>query len=453
MPVEKILLINLQPEEQQAILELLPQFDIEIQPLFVADIEAAEACLNDESVRLVVFRVDEGQRRPDQDMRRLKRSFPRPLPLFLLIPQTLGRNVKDYIHAGADDFWVLPMDAVAFPNRLHVLLELGQTLLRKETPSSHQGLSQTPSLGSLARRGWVLLRRFFSLSDSSRGAATGVDFSNLIGGKWERLRRLGFGSFGEVWLIRAAHDDTHDNKKTSLAVAKIPHEKKMNTKFLREAAILRQLTGHANAVQLKEIVKEEGRVVLIQEYVTGHGLHEHFERGMDSVMKERAFLQLLEVVAYAHEKKIMHRDIKPENIIISDSGLLKLLDFGTAKDLTRRSISNTVIGSRPYMAPEQIMGKSRLASDVWALGVILYALATDSLPFFDENEKQLMDMILETEPEPPRNLEPDLPEQLETIIMTCLQKEVTRRYRDALELRKDLREAFPDFGTGGTLPG
>jgi serine/threonine protein kinase len=105
------------------------------------------------------------------------------------------------------------------------------------------------------------------------------------------------------------------------------------------------------------------------------------------------------------------------------------------------------------MAPEQIMGKSRLASDVWALGVILYALATDSLPFFDENEKQLMDMILETEPEPPRNLEPDLPEQLETIIMTCLQKEVTKRYRDAVELRKDLRETFPEFGMGGTLPG
>jgi hypothetical protein len=453
MPVEKILLINLQSEEQQVILELLPQFDIEIQPLFVVDIEAAGPCLNDESLRLVVLRIDESQRRPDQDIRRLKRSFPRPVPLFLLIPQSLGRNVKDYIHAGADDFWVLPMDPVAFPNRLHVLLEMGQTLLRRDTFSSQPDMARTPSLGSLARRGWVLLRRFFTLGDSSREVATGADFSKLIGGKWERLRRLGFGSFGEVWLIRAAHDDTHDNEETSLAVAKIPHEKKMNTKFLREAAILRQLTGHANAVQLKEIVKEEGRVVLIQEYVTGHGLHEHFERGMDSVMKERAFLQLLEVVAYAHEKKIMHRDIKPENIIISDSGLLKLLDFGTAKDLTRRSMSNTVIGSRPFMAPEQIMGKSRLASDVWALGVILYALATDSLPFFDENEKQLMDMILETEPESPRNLEPNLPEQLETIIMTCLQKEVTRRYRDAVELRRDLREAFPEFGTGGTLPG
>jgi len=263
---------------------------------------------------------------------------------------------------------------------------------------------------------------------------------------------LGFGSFGEVWLIRAAHDDTHDNEETSLAVAKIPHEKKMNTKFLREAAILRQLTGHANAVQLKEIVKEEGRVVLIQEYVTGHGLHEHFERGMDSVMKERAFLQLLEVVAYAHEKKIMHRDIKPENIILGPGNVLKLLDFGTAKDLSRRSVSNTMIGSRPFMAPEQILGKSRLASDVWALGVILYALATECLPFYDENEKQLMDLILEMPPEGPSKLEPGLPKALEGIILKCLEKELAKRYPDAMALREHLMTSFPHFGGGGVLP-
>jgi serine/threonine protein kinase len=149
----------------------------------------------------------------------------------------------------------------------------------------------------------------------------------------------------------------------------------------------------------------------------------------------------------------MHRDIKPENIIISPAGVLKLLDFGTAKDLTRRSVSNTVIGSRPYMAPEQILGKSRLASDVWALGVILYALATECLPFYDDNEKLLMDLILEVEPAPPRSLVPELPEEIEVIITTCLQKDPSQRYRDAVELRDALAKMLPDFGNGAVLPG
>jgi len=148
----------------------------------------------------------------------------------------------------------------------------------------------------------------------------------------------------------------------------------------------------------------------------------------------------------------MHRDIKPENIIITPTGDLKLLDFGTSKDLSRGSISSTVIGSRPYMAPEQIMGKSRIASDVWALGVVLYSLATEFLPFYDENEKQLMDYILETEPDSPRELEPDLPEEVEIIILKCLRKEWSERYPDAFELRQDLLEKFPDFGTGAALP-
>jgi serine/threonine protein kinase len=105
------------------------------------------------------------------------------------------------------------------------------------------------------------------------------------------------------------------------------------------------------------------------------------------------------------------------------------------------------------MAPEQILGKSRLGSDVWALGVILYAFATESLPFYDENEKQLMDMILETEPQPPRLLEPDLPQRLEEVIVTCLQKDPARRYQDAVELRRELLKAFPHFGNGEVLPG
>ncbi len=173
---------------------------------------------------------------------------------------------------------------------------------------------------------------------------------------------------------------------------------------------------------------------------------------MDGVTKEKVFLELVDVVAHAHEQNIMHRDIKPENIIITPSGVTKLLDFGAGKDLYRRNTSATSIGTRPFMAPEQIMGESSLASDVWSLGILLYLFSTGSIPFYDDNDKNLMDLILECNPESPLNLEPELPLQLESIILKCLQKDPNQRYRNALILRSELLRIFPRFGAGKVLP-
>jgi serine/threonine protein kinase len=154
----------------------------------------------------------------------------------------------------------------------------------------------------------------------------------------------------------------------------------------------------------------------------------------------------VDVVAHAHRNRIVHRDIKPENVIIGREGLVKLLDYGVAKELKDKDMSSTMVGSRPYMAPEQIMGKSQIGSDVWALGVIMYILYTEMLPFYDDNEKALMDSILSREPDPPREIEPDIPLELEEIILKCLKKDPLERYADAGVLKRALVEAFPDFG-------
>ena len=108
--------------------------------------------------------------------------------------------------------------------------------------------------------------------------------------------------------------------------------------------------------------------------------------------------------------------------------LYELLDYGVAKELKEKDISSTMVGSRPFMAPEQIMGESQIASDVWALGVVMYAIYTEYLPFYHDNEKVLMDLILTIEPNPPRKLEPDIPVELEEIMLKCLKKDPKESY-------------------------
>ena len=230
-------------------------------------------------------------------------------------------------------------------------------------------------------------------------------------------------------------------------VAKIPFSRSYNKMFRREADICRKLAPHPNAVGLVDSLEEGGRFIMIQEYVQGRTLQELLEEGeLPDPLKERLILKLIDVVAHAHQLQIMHRDIKPNNILVGPHDTFKLLDYGAAKELKDRDISATMVGSRPYMAPEQIMGRSQRRSDVWAIGVIMYLLYTGLLPFYDDLEKTLIDLILESEPAPPHEENPDIPPALEAIILKCLEKNVDHRYPDAQALRQDLLLHFPDYG-------
>jgi DNA-binding response OmpR family regulator/predicted Ser/Thr protein kinase len=269
-----------------------------------------------------------------------------------------------------------------------------------------------------------------------------LSMTPLVGGRYEKLKKLGQGSFGEVWLVR----DTEAVGEERLFVAKIPYSKAANAKFRKEAAICRKLAPHPGIIRLEEVVEDDGKVVLIQEYVSGHTLDELLTQEVPEHVAENIILQLIDVVAHAHRHRIMHRDIKPGNIIIQEDGRLKLLDYGAAKILKEKDISATMVGSRPFMAPEQIMGESELRSDIWAIGVIMYLLYTGELPFYSDNEKFLIDLILEQEPTPPRELNPDLPPELEAIILKCLKKDPRERYPSALALKGDLMRHFPEYG-------
>lgn len=270
-----------------------------------------------------------------------------------------------------------------------------------------------------------------------------LKLTELLGGRYEKVKRLGQGSYGEVWLVL----DTEAVSEDQYYVAKIPFSRGYNAMFQREADICRKLAPHPGAVHLVTTLEEGGRLILIQEYVQGQTLQELLEQGeLAEPVKERLILKLIDVVAHAHKLQIMHRDIKPNNIMVGPNDTVKLMDYGAAKELKEREISATMIGSRPYMAPEQIMGKSQRRSDVWAIGVIMYLLYTGILPFYDDLEKNLIDLILQKEPVPPRAENPEISPELEAIILKCLQKDATARYADAQALKDDLLSHFPTYG-------
>ena len=207
-----------------------------------------------------------------------------------------------------------------------------------------------------------------------------------------------------------------------------------------------RLDDHEGIPKVREVIGVEKSKVLIQEFVSGKTLDEMIEREFEAKEVESVVIQLTNVVAYAHELGIIHRDIKPSNVMVRPDGFIKLLDFGAAKELKEKEFSATVTGSRPYMSPEQIMGRSQKRSDVWALGVVMYVLYTGMFPFYHEVEKVLMDMILEYPPSAPSKFNGALDPKIEQIILKCLVKKPENRYLDAGALREDITNSFPGYG-------
>jgi serine/threonine-protein kinase len=221
-------------------------------------------------------------------------------------------------------------------------------------------------------------------------------------------------------------------------------------RFRAEAEAVAQLQ-HPNIIQIYEIGEHEGRPFLSLEYVDGGTLSKKLTR-MLPMPREAA--QMVEVLAramhFAHQRGIIHRDLKPSNILLTREGTLKISDFGLAKQ-TRTDAGDAagpvtrtgdVVGTPSYMAPEQASGLKRLigpATDVYALGVILYELLTGQPPFASDLPMVAMRRVVMEEPLPPSRLQPRVPRDLETICLTCLEKKPQHRYASAEALADDLR--------------
>ncbi len=443
MASEIIVLIDVGEAETALVKALISSFEIEVYTFARDHLLERGQIFQDKPVCLVVFQVDGNHGQQFRKLRWIRKQLRKPVPVLVMLPGDASMHIVAYVKAGADDYCLLPLHEGRFAVRFLVLLECGQAMVHASVPQDGE-MNPAPRGDAEV---WYRIVEFLreGLSFFSPGYQASGKNTQPIFNRWERVKTLGSGGGGVVWKVREI-DTGH------VAVAKIPHKREMNTSALRAAAILKRLIHHPNVVHLIDVVKHDDRFVLIQEYVAGQTLSALIGSGLSAGKKEDIFLQLLSVIAYAHHHSVMHRDIKPDNIIVTPTGNVKLLDFGIAEDLVWQDGSRDAEGTLDFMPPEQFEGKSGLPTDVWALGIILYLLVVNRLPFCHDNRYFPMDISMDMNVVPPVNINPDIPPDLNRIIMTCLEISLDKRYPSALVLLEDLSRTFPRFGQGSVFP-
>ncbi|MCX6929493.1 MAG: protein kinase, partial [Verrucomicrobia bacterium] len=275
-------------------------------------------------------------------------------------------------------------------------------------------------------------------------------------GNYELLEEIARGGMGVVYKARQRGLDR------IVAVKMILVEQfagKQSVQRFRGEAAAAGVLQHPNIVAIHEIGMHEGQHFFSMDYVEGQNLAQLVGHRPLPASKAARYVQLIaEAVHYAHEQGILHRDLKPSNVLIdAATDQPRITDFGLAKRLTSDSqlstlnsqltLSGQMLGSPSFMPPEQASrgrGKVGRPSDVFGLGGILYFLLTARAPFQGESLEATISQVLNTEPVPPRLLNPSLPRDLETLCLKCLEKEPTRRYATPQELADELGRFLDD---------
>ena len=258
-------------------------------------------------------------------------------------------------------------------------------------------------------------------------------FSDHLLGKYKIISTIGSGGFGTVYLA----EDTWINKRVAL---KVPHRQNLNfTELLREPRLLATL-DHPNIVAITTAEKQDDVFFIVMEYVNGDTL-EAVIGGRGALDVDRAVdysIQIGKAMEYAHGQGVIHRDLRPSNVLVSASGTLKVADFGTSRFLEIAARGTTVIGSPPYMAPEQFQGEAVFASDLYSFGVTMYQMLTGELPYDPPAPQDLHRLRSGELVQPPRLVNGAIPRKLDDVVMKALAPQLGDRYGNATELLSDL---------------
>ena len=262
-------------------------------------------------------------------------------------------------------------------------------------------------------------------------------------GPYRLERLLGRGGVGEVFLAERADGQVEQRVAIKLLCRGVPRAS-LRSRFLQERQILAWLQ-HPGIARLLDVGETaEGRPYLVMDYIDGVPI-DVYSRKLDLRGKLRLFLGVCDAVAYAHRNLIIHRDIKPSNILVDGGGQPKLLDFGIAKILdaaTDQTRTQERLLTPDYASPEQVRGAAQsTATDIYSLGAVLYRLLTGQSPHaFPNRTTEAIDAaICTTEPAPARRLNPELPADLDFILLKALRKEPEERYTTVEQFADDLR--------------
>jgi serine/threonine-protein kinase len=259
-----------------------------------------------------------------------------------------------------------------------------------------------------------------------------VFFKGQTFGKYKILSPLGSGGFGSVYLA----EDTYIKKKVAL---KIPHKQNLDfTQMLKEPRLLASMS-HPNIVTVLTAEKHNKTFFIVMEYVKGETLEQIIMRegALDLNRALDYTCQICNAVDHAHRAGVLHRDLRPGNMLVSERGLLKVTDFGTSRFLEIAAHGTTVIGSPPYMAPEQFHGKAVFASDVYSVGVTMYQMLTGELPYDTPAPADIERLMRGELVTSPRLKNSKIPQAISDIILRALDPELTARYQRASELLND----------------
>ena len=298
--------------------------------------------------------------------------------------------------------------------------------------------------------------------------------------RFELVSRIGAGGMGDVW--RARDQDLHRDVAVKFLPDRFAADPVRLGRFAQEAKAASKL-NHPNIVTIHEIGETSGLPYIVMELVEGQTLRDLLLAQEGKPVPTRRLLEIAaqaaDGLAKAHAEGIVHRDLKPENVMVTADGFVKILDFGLAKlrgdgsggqeqwfdsaaptwpgSPTPQTAVGAVVGTAGYMSPEQARGQAvDFRSDQFALGAILYELATGRQAFRRETPAQTITAIIEVPPEPLATWNPGLPPPLRWVIERCLAKDPAERYASTLDLARELRglrDHLAEVGGSGSLPG